>query len=61
MRVWGIRYWNVKVAGSLVVILCLVQNVFAQSPTTDAPALIPQPQKISWNKQILISKETKLG
>ncbi|HCY42048.1 MAG TPA: beta-N-acetylhexosaminidase [Prolixibacteraceae bacterium] len=51
MKIRSIRYWRTKVAGSLVVFLCLVQNVFAQSPTTDVPALIPMPQKVAWNKQ----------
>ncbi|MBW8334681.1 MAG: beta-N-acetylhexosaminidase [Prolixibacteraceae bacterium] len=47
----SIRYWSMKVTGSLVVFLWLVQTVIAQSQTTDVPALIPMPQKIVWNKQ----------
>ncbi|MDP2114343.1 MAG: family 20 glycosylhydrolase, partial [Bacteroidota bacterium] len=51
MEVRSIRYWSMKVIGSLVVFLWLFQNVFAQSQTTDIPALIPMPQKVAWNKQ----------
>jgi hypothetical protein len=29
----------------------LLQNIHGQTSNADAPALIPQPQKISWNKQ----------
>ncbi len=54
MKVRSIRYWSMKVISSLVVFLWLVPNVFAQSKTTDVPALIPMPQKITWNKQNFI-------
>lgn len=51
MKVRSIRYWSMKVISSLVIFLWLLPNVFAQSKTTDVPALIPMPQKIVWNKQ----------
>lgn len=51
MKVRSIRYWSMKVIGSLVVFLWLVQTVIAQSQTTNVPALIPMPQIIAWNKQ----------
>jgi hypothetical protein len=38
-----------KITGAIVIFLCLLQNVFAQSTVSDIPALIPQPQKIVWN------------
>ena len=51
MKVRSIRYWSLKVTGSLVVFLWLVQTVIAQSQTTNVPALIPMPQIIAWDKQ----------
>ncbi|MBL7969051.1 MAG: family 20 glycosylhydrolase [Prolixibacteraceae bacterium] len=44
------RFWKYTVVA--VSFFFLLQNVFAQIKSTDAPALIPQPQKISWNNQI---------
>lgn len=51
MNFRSVRKWSIGVISSLVVFLWLVQNVFAQSQTTDIPALIPMPQKIVWDAQ----------
>jgi hypothetical protein len=51
MKVWNTKYWSVKVTGLLVVFLCLLPNVFAQSNVAVVKALIPMPQKVVWNKQ----------
>ncbi|HAQ21074.1 MAG TPA: beta-N-acetylhexosaminidase [Prolixibacteraceae bacterium] len=51
MKSRSVKKWCVKVIGTLVVFLWLLQNVLAKSKTADNPALIPMPQKITWNNQ----------
>lgn len=43
------RFWKYTVVA--VSFFFLLQNIYGQTINADAPALIPQPQKISWNKQ----------
>ena len=49
MRSLGVKYKSVKMA-CLVALFMLLQNFHGHCNSFDAPALIPMPQKIVWDK-----------